>query len=51
MANSKKTQNGKDLGGKPKKSEKTLKIEDPSLLAEKMTEEQMGRFLQELMKL
>jgi hypothetical protein len=51
MANSKKKQDEKDLGDKPKKSKKTLKIEDPSLLAEQMTEEQMRKFLQELMKL
>ena len=42
---------GKVVESKPKKLQKKLEVEEPSLLAEKMTEEQMGRFLQELMKL
>ena len=42
---------GKVVDSKPKQSQKTLEVEEPSLLAEKMTEEQMKRFLLELMKL
>jgi len=42
---------GKVVESKPKKSQKKLEVEEPSLLAEKMTEEQMKKFLQELMKL
>jgi len=42
---------GKLFESKPKKSQKKLEVEEPSLLAEKMTEEQMKKFLQELMKL
>ena len=42
---------GKVVERKPKKSQKKLEVEEPSLLAEKMTEEQMKKFLQELMKL
>ena len=37
---------GKVVESKPKKLQKKLEVEEPSLLAEKMTEEQMGRFLQ-----
>ena len=42
---------GKVVESKPKKLQKKLEVEEPSLLAEKMTEEQMKRFLLELMKL
>ena len=42
---------GKVVESKPKKLQKKLEVEEPSLLAEKMTEEQMKKFLQELMKL
>ena len=42
---------GKVVESKPKKLQKKLEVEEPSLLAEKMTEEQMKRFLLELMKM
>ena len=51
MTNSLKSQKKEGLESKPKQSQKTLEVEEPSLMSEKMTEEQMGRFLQELMNL
>jgi len=41
----------KDLGEKPAKSQKKIKVEDPSQLAQHMTKDQMSRFLDALIEL
>ena len=45
MDNLSNDQKKKDLEEKPVKSQKTIRIEDPSQLAQHMTKEQMSKFL------
>ena len=51
MTNSLNPKKKKDLEEKPTKSQKTIKVEDPSQLAQHMTEEQMSKFLDALIEL
>jgi hypothetical protein len=51
MTNSLNPKKKKDLEEKPAKSKKIIKVEDPSQLAQHMTEEQMGKFLDALIEL